>query len=234
LSTGTSNLEVRERWLEKTIKKIPDGYRILDAGAGELLYKKYCSHLQYVSQDFAKYDGTGDGSGLQTSAWDQTKLDIISDITSIPEPDASFDAIMCIEVFEHLPDPVLAIEEFSRLLRDGGKLIITAPFCSLTHFAPYHFFTGFNRYFYEKHLPAYGFIIKELIPNGNFFEYIAQEIRRSPGVAEQYSKDRPTRDELLGMQITLKMLHHFSKKDIGSGELLNHGYHVIAEKQEVD
>jgi SAM-dependent methyltransferase len=164
LSTvGRGNQQNREIWLEKTLQKIPDNARILDAGAGEQKYKKYCSHLQYNSQDFAQYDGKGDGSGLQTGSWDQSQLDIISDIIHIPEPDSSFDAIMCIEVFEHLPEPIKAIQEFARLLKPGGHLIITAPFCTLTHFAPYHFYTGFNRYFYQEHLPKSGFEIRELI-----------------------------------------------------------------------
>ena len=131
------NQQNREIWLEEALKKIPTGSRILDAGAGELRYKEFCEHLNYVSQDFAQYNGEGDSKGLQTGTWDQTKLDIISDITEIPELDDSFDAIMCVEVFEHLPDPTLAIKEFARLLKSGGTLIITAPFCSLTHFAPY-------------------------------------------------------------------------------------------------
>ncbi len=188
-TVGTKNLSTREAWLEKTLKNIPEGSRILDAGAGELKYRQFCLHLNYVSQDFAQYDGKGDKKGLQTSAWDQSKLDIVSDITSIPEPDESFDAVMCIEVFEHLPEPVKAIKEFARLLKPGGHLIITAPFCSLTHFAPYHFHTGFNRYFYEKHLPDNGFEIIELRENGNFFEYLAQEIRRVPSVAKTYNKN---------------------------------------------
>jgi ubiquinone/menaquinone biosynthesis C-methylase UbiE len=96
-------------------------------------------------------------------------MNILSDITAMPEPDASFDAIMCIDVFEHLPDPIKAIQEFARLLKPGGHLILTAPFCSLTHFAPYHFYTGFNRYFYETHLSANGFKIVDLQGNGNFF-----------------------------------------------------------------
>ena len=166
---GTNNEANRLRWLEAALKKIPAGSRILDAGAGELDKKKFCSHLNYVSQDFGQYDGKGDGKGLQTKGWDNSKLDIVSDITSIPEPDASFDAIMCIEVFEHIPDPIAAVKEFSRLLRTGGHLIITAPFCSATHFAPYHFSTGFNRYFYEKHLTENGFVISEINENGDFF-----------------------------------------------------------------
>jgi len=151
------NMKNRDIWLEKALKEVLVGSRILDAGAGELRYKKFCDHLKYVSQDFAQYNGEGDSKGLQTGTWDQTKLDIISDITEIPEPDGSFDAIMCIEVFEHLPDPALAMKEFARLLKSGGQLIITAPFCSLTHFAPYHFGTGYNTYYYEHHLKKNGY-----------------------------------------------------------------------------
>lgn len=131
---GKSNKSNRDEWLKETLNKIPQGSRILDAGAGELQYKPLCGHLDYVSQDFAQYDGIGDDKGFQMGSWDQSKLDIISDITEIPEDDGSFDAIMCVEVFEHLPEPLKAIGEFSRLLKSGGHLVITAPFCSLTHF----------------------------------------------------------------------------------------------------
>ena len=115
-------------------------------------------------------------------------MDIISDITNIPVDRGSFDAIMCIEVFEHLPNPVKAIEEFGRIVKTGGKLIITAPFCSFTHFAPFHFATGFNKYFYETHLKDNGFTIIEITPNGNYFEFLAQELRRLRYVAKLYSK----------------------------------------------
>ena len=220
----------RIKWLEKTLKKIPKNSKILDAGAGEQQFKKFCSHLNYVSQDFAQYDGTGDSKGLQIGKWDQTQLDIIGDITSIPEPDESFDVILCTEVFEHLPEPILALKEFSRLLHPGGQLILTAPFCSLTHFSPYHFYTGFNRYFYETHLPSHDFKIIELEQNGNFFEYLAQEIRRISYIAEVYTKNNPAILEKLALKIVLRMLEKFSKQDKGSEELLHFGYHILAVK----
>lgn len=128
---GTKNQTYREAWLERALAALPAGSRILDAGAGELQYKRYCRHLDYVSQDFARYDGQGNGKGLQSGIWDQTSLDIVSDICSIPQPDASFDAVMCVEVLEHVPRPVAALRELNRLLKRGGVLILTAPFCSL-------------------------------------------------------------------------------------------------------
>ena len=147
---GATTDEVRVNWVIKQLKALPEGIRILDAGAGELRFKPHCGHLQYVAQDFAQYDGGGDGVGLQTGKWDNTQLDIVSDITRIPVDDASFDAILCTEVFEHIPDAISAVREFARILKPGGTLLITAPFNSLTHFAPYHF-CGYNRYWYVHH-----------------------------------------------------------------------------------
>ena len=96
-TVGTTNSIFRENWLESVLNDIPKGMKILDAGAGESQYKKYCTHLDYVSQDFAEYDGTGDSKGIQKESRDYSNLDIVSDITSIPVSDNTFDVIMCIE-----------------------------------------------------------------------------------------------------------------------------------------
>jgi len=232
LKVGTNNKENREAWLEKTLRFIPPGSRILDAGAGERQYQRFCSHLNYVSQDFGKYDGCGDSVGLQTGKWDQSKLDIVSDITDIPEPDGSFDAIMCVEVFEHLQQPIEAITEFTRLLNVGGHLVITAPFCSLTHFSPHHYYTGFNVNFYRTFLEANGFQIVDMQYNGNYFEYLAQEMRRVPQMGKQYSKPGPLRLlDGLWIHLSLAMLGRLSKKDRGSNEMLSFGIHVHAIKE---
>lgn len=231
IKVGTHNEAQRKAWVKKTLGQIPAGSRILDAGAGQCQFREFCSHLDYVAQDFTKYDGQGDAKGLHMGSWDYSKIDIASDITAIPVADASFDAVMCTEVFEHLPDPVAAIREFSRLLRPGGHLVLTAPFCSLTHFAPYHFYTGFNRYFYERYLTEYGFVIDELTENGNFFEFLAQEIHRIPDVSKKYSNKKPSLLDKVALHLVFRMLARFSKKDKGSSELLNFGLFVRATKK---
>jgi|GEM_PF-359053 len=228
---GIQNESTRLAWLENVLTNLPSGLRLLDAGAGERQFAKFCSHLDYVAQDFAAYNGEGDGKGLQMGSWDQTQLDIISDITAIPELNASFDVILCVEVFEHLPDPIAALKEFSRLLRSGGQLIITAPFCSLTHFAPYHFYSGFNRYFYETHLPAQGFKIVEMTENGDFFEYVAQEIRRLPFMVEHYTQNVLQNQDSLALDSMLEILERVAIDGQKSAELLCFGYHVLAVKQ---
>jgi len=176
--SGTKNLIDRQMWVKEALLSVPNENLILDAGAGEQQYRQYCSHLNYVSQDFNEYEGSGNNKGLQTGEWDVSKTDIISDIIKIPKPDASFDTILCTEVLEHIPDPISALSEFHRLLKPGGEVIISAPFNSLTHFAPYHYCTGFNKYFYEHHLSKLGFTITEITANGDWSEYFSQELRR--------------------------------------------------------
>lgn len=171
---------VREQWLAKQLGKLPKGKKILDAGAGECYYSRYCKHLKYVSQDVAKYDGQGNKEGIQTGERDYSKLDIISDIADIPVKSRSFDAVLCAEVFEHLPNPLNALKEISRILADGGTLLLTAPFVSLTHYSPYYYYSGFSINFYRKNLPDYGFKIEEIYTYGNYFDYLALELLRAP------------------------------------------------------
>jgi SAM-dependent methyltransferase len=180
------NIRFRELWLESRLSEIPAGQSLLDVGAGECANKGYCAHLDYVSQDISQYDGQGDGSGLQTGTWDFRQIDIVCDLYDIPE-DRQFDNVLCTEVLEHVVDPVRALEKLARLVKPGGQLIITAPFTSMTHFSPYHYCTGFSRFFYQTHLPRLGVEIEELSANGGFFDMLDQELGRARKVRKQYS-----------------------------------------------
>ena len=122
---ANTNEEKRQQWLAQALTAIPSGLRILDAGAGELRNKPLCAHLAYVSQDVCQYDGSGDAQGLQTGTWNTSRIDLVCDIVNIPEADASFDIVLCSEVFEHLPDALKALDEFARLIKPGGTLILT-------------------------------------------------------------------------------------------------------------
>jgi SAM-dependent methyltransferase len=220
----------RDKWLKKTLSSLPSGLRILDAGAGELKNKRLCAHLSYVSQDICQYKGIGDARGLQTRTWDTSKIDLVCDITSIPEPDASFDVILCSEVFEHLPNPLEALDEFFRLLKPGGKLILTAPFASLVHFAPYHYSTGFSRYWYEHHLPLRGFHIELLEANGDWFGYCRQEILRLPAMARRYGE---WCWPLSYISATTALMYFLLRpKAVVADDLACFGWHCIARKKE--
>lgn len=49
------------------------------------------------------------------------------DITSIDEPDGSFDVIVCNHVLEHVPEDRRAMREFHRVLRPGGWAVLIVP-----------------------------------------------------------------------------------------------------------
>lgn len=228
---GLDNENQRMAWISKQLQHLPAGVKLLDAGAGEQQYKKFCLHLEYVAQDFAEYDPKELSVGLQVPQFDYGQLDIVSDIIAIPREDQSFDALLCAEVLEHIPNPVLALQEFARLLKPQGKLILTAPFCSMTHFAPYHFCTGFSKYFYKHHLEDNGFTILECTPNGNYFSYLAQELYRLATMADKYTSSSLSAVTKLAIRSLIKTLQSLSKRDTGSDELLNFGYHILAEKK---
>ncbi|MBS1646335.1 MAG: methyltransferase domain-containing protein [Bacteroidetes bacterium] len=228
---GLSNKETRIKWVKEALKKVPAGFSILDAGAGEQQYKPDCAHLKYTAQDFAQYDGKGDNKGIQLGAWNNTNLDIICDITNIPVNTSSFDAVLCSEVLHHLPNPVEAVREMVRVLKPGGSIIITAPFTSLTHFSPYHFSTGLNRYFYDHWFKEFNCEIQELNYNGNYFEFLAQEVRYAKDVGEKYAGVKMTIKEKLAQRIYLSFLKKASQKGNNSNELLAFSVFVVATKK---
>jgi predicted SAM-dependent methyltransferase len=222
------NYEKRRKWIIKKLSEIPSGKVLLDAGAGECQYKPYCGHLKYIAQDFGGYESGKVDSGLVSDKWDTSECDIVCDIIDMPLDDESVDVILCSEVFEHLKNPVLAIKEFSRVLKKGGQLILTAPFCSLTHMAPYYYSNGFSEFWYKEHLKDYGFEITEMTRYGNYFDYLCQELLRVPEMAGKYCNVELKQEDCWTMTKILKMLSELSSKDVKSNELLCFGYMITA------
>lgn len=181
-----ANETKRNNWVIKQLLKIPKGKSILDVGAGEMPYKTYCKNLKYKSQDFGKYTGENVKTGIKSGVYDTKSVDIISDITNIPVKNKSFDYVLCTEVLEHIPDPLRALKEISRINKTG--LILTAPFASLTHFCPYFFYTGFSEQFYRVNLPKFGYRVEKIYTYGNYFDLLGMEILRLPLMVFGYSK----------------------------------------------
>ena len=228
----------RRNWIGEQLRSLPAGHSIIDIGAGECQYKEYCTHLNYVSQDVAHYDGQGDGSGLQTGTWDFSKIDIVCDIYDIPE-DKTYDAVLCTEVLEHIVDAPSAIVKFSRILKSGGKLIITAPFACHKHFAPHFYSSGYSEYFYRTMFARLGIDVVEITSNGSYFRVMHNELLRVASDAENYSKtplSLSDRDSLFKATATMRRLIDAEEKYAGekaapSADLACYGMHVVGMKR---
>lgn len=167
------NQAERDVWVGQQASTIPAGSRVLDIGAGACQYRRVFSHCRYETHDFAQLDAQAffDGTGYG-------KIDYVSDITAIPVPDGTFDAALCTEVLEHVPDPAAAVKEFARILKPGGRLMLTAPLASGIHQAPYHFYGGFTPFWYRRYLAEAGFEDIRVEANGGFFKFYGQESKR--------------------------------------------------------
>jgi SAM-dependent methyltransferase len=71
---------------------------------------KKLPNLDYVTADLAR-----------------EKVKLVFDITAIPAPAGTFDAILCSHVLEHVPDDHRALRELHRVLKPGGWAAIMVP-----------------------------------------------------------------------------------------------------------
>jgi len=87
-----------------------------------------------------------------------TKADVLCELDHFPYPfrDSSFAGLQAVHVIEHVSDVIKSMEEFHRLVRDGGEVFIVTPhytdfssFCDPTH--RWHLNSFSLRYFGEDH-----------------------------------------------------------------------------------
>ncbi|ACK69699.1 Methyltransferase type 11 [Gloeothece citriformis PCC 7424] len=77
--------------------------------------------------------------------------DIVVDAHKLPIRSESFQAVVALNVFEHLYNPELAAEEIRRVLVPGGEVLIHTAFLQPLHEEPHHYFNatefGVKRWF---------------------------------------------------------------------------------------
>lgn len=145
-----------EAFLREAAARIPAGARVLDAGAGDERYKPIFAHTRYESADFAAAESMTYGN-----------LTYVCDLTRVPVEDARFDAIICTQVLEHVPDPIAVLNELNRILKMDGLLFLTTPLFFEEHMHPYDF------YRYTQHGLRYlssrcGFVAERILPLEGF------------------------------------------------------------------
>ena len=222
-----SNQKARDEWVKLNIQKhFALGSSVLDIGAGTSPYKELLQNHKYLAHDFGEYEGVKLGG-----VYDYASINIKSDILNIPITDNTIDNILCTEVLEHVPKPLDAIKEMSRLLKPGGIALITTPFTSGSHQEPFHFYAGFSSYFYEYAAKEYNFELLEISQNGGYFRLMAQEIARLNGYYKNFENN--------GFQSTLddreKKFKEIANEIFSIDKVLavtnmSIGYHVILKK----
>ena len=108
---------------------IPANARVLNVGAG--------GDIQALVKEYAQKIGF---SVVSADIDPARNPDVVDDITRSAFPDGHFDAILIIEVLEHVTDPRRAAAEIQRLLKPGGSLVLSTPFIFPLHDRPHDFF----------------------------------------------------------------------------------------------
>ena len=103
------------RWVDAMMASLPDGARVLDAGAGEgALVDRY----REKGHDIVGIDSAYESDTVKKA-----------DLLSLPFDEGAFDAVLLLDVLEHveLLEQPKALAEIRRVLRDDGVLFMSVP-----------------------------------------------------------------------------------------------------------
>ncbi len=113
----------------KANRKLIHG-EVLDVGCGNQPYRKWLLETQPKLTSYYGID-------IKSTSYGQvTKPNIIWDGISLPFKNKVFDTVLLIEVLEHCPNPEIILNEIKKVLKKGGRLLLTVPFIWPFHDAP--------------------------------------------------------------------------------------------------
>ena len=102
--------------------------RLLDVGCGTKPYRRLFHVADYVGLDIDSPVARARGVA-----------DVFYAGAEFPFEAASFDAVLCNQVLEHVFNPDEFLSEIARVLRPGGKLLLTVPFVWDEHEQPWDY-----------------------------------------------------------------------------------------------
>ena len=123
--TGIGDAARRRRIVRRALGAAP-GERILDVGCGPGFY---CAELAEEVGSTGSVVGVDSSRRCSSSppaaALGTSGVELrAGDSVSLPVADASFDAALCVQVLEYVPDPTVAMAEMHRALRPGGRVVV--------------------------------------------------------------------------------------------------------------
>ena len=123
-SSGSPWRQANWRFLQQQVDKLPEEAVLMDVGAGH--------------GDFAQiFEGR---RAILLDVFPYPEIDIVCDLTqTVPFRTASFDAVVLMNVLEHVYDSRALFSAVKTLLRPGGVFVVAIPFLLKVHQAPYDF-----------------------------------------------------------------------------------------------
>lgn len=116
-------------FLREAVADLPTGSRILDVGSGDSPYRELFAEFDYLTNDWAG-----------TTHAPEVAVDVVAPAHDLPFEDGDLDGIVCTQVLEHTPEPWAVLEEFARVLKPGGRVILTAPLTWYLHELPHDYY----------------------------------------------------------------------------------------------
>jgi SAM-dependent methyltransferase len=135
---------------------------VLDFGCGSMPFK----HL------FTGVD-TYTGLDLEDSQHGLSKPDVVFDGVTIPFPDRHFDAVISFEVVDDLKSPTEQLREIHRVLKPGGRLMLTTSFVWELHEEP-HDIARYTPHGLENLLKESGFDVIMQSTKGHYARVLGQ------------------------------------------------------------
>jgi len=126
VSRDDLELDLKNRWhtfARNHVAPAP-GLRVLDAASGRGQMSRWLAGqgASVVALDFSHAAVTVAGKRLESAGHGSAAC---GDVGALPFPTASFDVVVSCETLEHVPSPALCLSEFARVLRPGGRLVLT-------------------------------------------------------------------------------------------------------------
>lgn len=138
--------------------------RLMDFGCGSKPYQSLFSNVtEYVGLDYA-----GEGHSHE-----QESIDVYYDGKTIPFENETFDSVLSSEVFEHLFALQQLLPEIARVIKTGGKFLVTCPFVWEEHEIPVDY-ARYTRFALQDMLEKNGFEIEVIDKNGHFLVALHQ------------------------------------------------------------